>query len=175
MNSCKQLGPNSTGLNPSPPPFHVKVRNITRHIQGAEFSSKAVGIIVAKEHATFFKTLLTRACDDKLFPGMSMYYNAIQNDQTFPRIIKWHNKQLSKTATLPILGISRAAMLRPLHAQRGSPEKTQTCIRSEISQSGLFNAIHSTRQTADEGRWILVIKNKIHTDAAIKFFDLMMN
>jgi hypothetical protein len=33
-----------------PPPFHVKVRNITRHLQGAEFSSKAVGIIVAKEH-----------------------------------------------------------------------------------------------------------------------------
>jgi hypothetical protein len=42
-----------------PPPFHVKVRNITRIIQGAEFSSKAVGIIVAKEHVTFFKTLLT--------------------------------------------------------------------------------------------------------------------
>jgi hypothetical protein len=101
---------------------------------------------------------------------MGMYYNAVQNDQTFPQIIKWHNEQLSKNATLP----TRAAMLRPLHAQRGSPEMTQTCIRSEISQSGLFNAIHSTRQTADEGRWILVIKNKIHTDATIKFFNLMM-
>jgi hypothetical protein len=105
---------------------------------------------------------------------MGLYYNAVQNDRTFPRIIKWHNEQLSKTATLPILGITQAAMLCPIHAQRGSPETTQTCIRSEISQSGLFNAIHSTRQTAEEGRWILVIRNKIHTDAAIKFFDLMM-
>jgi hypothetical protein len=31
-----------------PPPFYIKVRNITQHIQGEEFSSKAVGIIVAK-------------------------------------------------------------------------------------------------------------------------------
>jgi hypothetical protein len=132
-----------------PPPFHVKVRNITRHIQGAEFSSKAIGIIVAKEHATFYKMLLTRACDDKLFPGLGQYYNAIQNDRTFPRIIKWHNEQLAKTTTLPIIGISREAMLRPLQAQRGSPETTQTCIRSELSQSGIFTAIHSTRQTYD--------------------------
>jgi hypothetical protein len=36
------------------PPFHVKVRNITIHIKGVEFSSKAVGVIVTKEHAVFF-------------------------------------------------------------------------------------------------------------------------
>jgi hypothetical protein len=157
-----------------PPPFYIKVRNITRHIQGAEFSSKAIGIIVAKEHATFYKMLLVRACDDKLFPGLGQYYNAVQNDPTFPRIIKWHNEQLAKTTTIPITGISREAMIRPLQAQRGSPETTQTCIRSELSQSGMLTVIHSTRQTHNEGRWVLVVKNKTNIDTTIKLFDSLM-
>jgi hypothetical protein len=134
-----------------------------------------VGIIVAKEHATFFKTLLTQACDENLFPGVGLYYNVVHNDRTFPRIIKWHNDQISKTATLPILGITREAMLHPLNAQRGTQGTTQTCLRKEICHSGLFTAIHSTRQTTDKGRWILVITNKIHTEAAIKFFTNLMN
>jgi hypothetical protein len=157
-----------------PPHFYIKVRNITRHIQGEEFSSKAVGIIVAKEHATFYRTLLIRTCDDKLLPGLGEYYNLISNDHTFPRIIKWHNEQLAKTTALPIIGITREAMLRPLKAQWGSPANTATSIRSEISRSGLFNAVHSTRQTFDEGRWILIIKNKNSIDAATKLFDTLM-
>jgi hypothetical protein len=154
-----------------PPPFYIKVRNITRHIQGEEFSSKAVGIIVAKEHATFYRMLFIRTCDDKLLPGLGEYYNLISNDRTFPRIIKWHNEQLAKTTALPV---TREAMIRPLKAQRGSPANTATSIRSEISRSGLFNAVHSTRQTFDEGRWILIIKNKNSTEAATKLFDTLM-
>jgi hypothetical protein len=60
------------------PPFHVKVRNVTRQYQKSEFSSKAIGMIVAKEHATFFKTLLIRACDAKLVPGLGLFL--IPND-----------------------------------------------------------------------------------------------
>jgi hypothetical protein len=97
-----------------PPPFHVKVCNVTRQYQRSEFSSKAIGMIVAKEHATFFKTLLTRSCNKKLVPGLGLYYNVVPNDCTFPRIIKWHNDQISQTAILLILGITRAAMNKPL-------------------------------------------------------------
>jgi hypothetical protein len=101
-----------------PPPFHVKVRNVTRQYQRSEFLSKAIGMIVTKEHATFFKTLLTRACDKKLVPGLGLYYNVIPNNRTFPRIIKWYNDQISRTVILPILGITRAAMNKPLKAKR---------------------------------------------------------
>jgi hypothetical protein len=157
-----------------PPPFHVKVRNITRHTHGEEYSSKAVGIIVAKEHAQFFRTLLTRACNDKILHGMGMYYNVVSNDRTFPRIIKWHNEQIATTATIPVIGITREAMKQPIYAQRklqGTKRDATTTIRKQLSQSSHFIAVHSTRQTFDEGRWILVIKDKSHTDEAIKFFD----
>jgi hypothetical protein len=160
-----------------PPPFQIKVRNITRRHQREEFSSKSVGIIVAKEHRTFFKTLLTRACEEKLFHGIGEYYNVINNDRNFHRIIKWHNDKISKTATLPITGITRSAMLRPLQAKRGKEaqkDKTKTCLRKELCNSGYFTAVHSTRQTHEEGRWILVITAKIHTDAAIKCFNSMI-
>jgi hypothetical protein len=40
-----------------------------------------------------------------------IYYNAIHIDRDFPRIIKWHNEQLAKTATLSIIGITQEAML----------------------------------------------------------------
>jgi hypothetical protein len=83
-----------------PPPFHVKVRNVTRQYQKSEFSSKAIGMIAAKEHATFFKTLLTCACNSKLVPGLGLFYNVIPNNRTFPRIIKWHNDQIARTAIL---------------------------------------------------------------------------
>jgi hypothetical protein len=160
------------------PPFYVKVRNITRHIKGVEFSSKAVGVIVAKEHAVFFKTLLTRACEENIFPGMGHYYNLLRNDRTFPQIIKWHNDQISNTATIPILGISRKAMLQPINVKRGTQgtqDDTTTTLRKELSQAGLFSAIHSTKQTYDEGRWILVVSNKNHTEAAVKFFNKTIN
>jgi hypothetical protein len=137
-----------------------------------------VGVIVAKEHAVFFKTLLTRACDENIFPGMSHYYNVLRNDRTFPQIIKWHNDQIANTATIPVLGILREAMLQPINVKRGTQgtqdDKTTT-LRKEISQSGLFSAIHSTKQTYDEGRWILVLSNKNHTEAAVKFFNTTIN
>jgi hypothetical protein len=158
-----------------PPPFYVKVRNITRHIKGVEFSSKTIGVIVAKEHAVFFKTLLTRACDENIFPGMGHYYNVLRNDRTFPQIIKWHNDQIANTVTIPVLGISREAMLQPINVKRGTQDDKTTTLRKEISQSGLFSAIHSTKQTYDKGRWILVLSNKNHTEAAVKFFNTTIN
>jgi hypothetical protein len=150
-----------------PPPFYVKVRNITRHIKGVEFSSKAIGIIVAQEHAVFFKTLLTRACDENIFPGMGKYYNVLRNDRTFPQIIKWHNDHIANTVTIPVLGISREAMLQPISTKQ---DGETTTLRKELSKSILISAIHSTKQTCDEGRWILVLPSKTHTEAAIKFF-----
>jgi hypothetical protein len=119
------------------PPFHVKVRNVTRQYQKSEFSSMAIGMIVAKEHATFFKTLLIRACDAKLVPGLGLFYNVIPNNQTFPRIIKWHNDQIARTAILPIIGITREAMIKPIKAKRvnGNDEIKSTTIRNEIYNS----------------------------------------
>jgi hypothetical protein len=159
------------------PPFHVKVRNVTRKYQGAEYASKAVGMIVAREHATFFKSLLKRTGDDKSLSGTGTFYNVVQNDRTFHRIIKWHNDQISNTAILPVVGITLAAMNHPLKVKRVTDNKegyTTTSIRAELCNSGLFNSIHSTRQTADEGRWILVIANKSHTEAATKHFHSLI-
>jgi hypothetical protein len=106
-------------------------------------------MIIAKEHATFFKTI--------------------------PRIIKWHNDQISHTAILPIIGITREAMIKPIKAKRvnGNDEIKSTTIRNEMCNSGLFNSIHSSRQTDDEGRWILVVTNKIHLEAATNFFNTL--
>lgn len=44
---------NLTWNDQEAPPFFVRVRNITRKHQGAEYASKAIAIIVAKEHASF--------------------------------------------------------------------------------------------------------------------------
>jgi hypothetical protein len=144
--------------------------------QKSEFSSKVIGMIVAKEHATFFKTILKRASDAKIILGLGLFYNVVTNDRTFHRIINWHNDQISHTAILPIIGVTRVAMIKPLNIKRvnGTDETTQTSIRQEIRNSGLFNSIHSSRQTDDEGRWILVVTNKIHIEAATKFFHTLV-
>ena len=64
------------------PPFYLRVCNITRTQQKAEYSSKAIGIIVAEEHTTLFaRTLLTRATEEKLIPGLGRFYNAVPNDR----------------------------------------------------------------------------------------------
>jgi hypothetical protein len=64
-------------------------------------------------------------------------------------------------------------MIQPIKAKRinGTDGPTKTNIRTEICNSGLFNSIHSSRQTHDEDWWILVVSNKIHMDAATKFFN----
>jgi hypothetical protein len=41
------------------PPFYLRVRNITQVQQKAEYASKAIGIVVAEEHSTLARTLLT--------------------------------------------------------------------------------------------------------------------
>jgi hypothetical protein len=158
------------------PPFQVRVRNITRKDGGAEYSSKAVGIIVAEEHSAFYKTILTRAFGEKLLPGLGRWYNCVPNDRLFYRAIKWNNDQIDKTAVLPILGISRIAMLQPLKAARAGKEKESivSSIRSEICNSGYFATIHSTKFTHTEGRWMLIVADKAKVQDATKYINSMM-
>jgi hypothetical protein len=158
------------------PPFHVRVQNITRKERGSEFASKAIGIIVAEEHAAFYKTILTRAFGEKLLPGLGRYYNCVDNDRLFYRAIKWNNDQIEKTAVLPILGISRAAMLQPLKASRDGLDKEpiMSSIRTEICNSGYFASIHSTRFTHTEGRWMLIVADKAKVPEATKYVNQMM-
>ena len=82
--------------------------------QKAEYASKAIGIVVTEEHATLARTLLTRATEEKLMPGLGRFYNAVPNDRQFFRVIKWQNDSIDKTATIPVLGITRKAMLASL-------------------------------------------------------------
>jgi hypothetical protein len=148
---------NLTWNNQEAPPFFVRVRNITQKHQGAEYASKAITIMVAKEHTSFYKAVLTRAFEDKLMTGLGRYYNLIDNDRMFYRAIKWHNDQIEKTGILPIIGITRQAMSHPLKVKRpNEQESTGSTIRKEICNSSYFATIHSTKQTNEEGRWLLV-------------------
>jgi hypothetical protein len=157
------------------PPFHVRVRNITRNHLKEEYASKAIGIIVAEEHATMARTILTRATNDGLLPGLGRYYNVVPNDRLFYRVIKWQNDTIDKTAILPILGVTRQAMLQPLDAsRRDSGDKVVTCLREELSKSNYFASIHSTKATHDEGRWILIVSDKEKVKDAAKFFDTLV-
>jgi hypothetical protein len=167
---------NLTWNDQEAPPFFVRVRNITRKHQGAEYASKALAIMVAKEHASFYKAVLTRAFEDKLMTGLGRYYNLIDNDRMFYRAIKWHNDQIEKTGILPILGITRQAMSHPLKVKRpNEKESTVSTIRKEICNSGYFATIHSTKQTNEEGRWLLVVADKTKTKDATEFLSQMMN
>jgi hypothetical protein len=158
------------------PPFYLRVRNITRYHNKEEFASKAIGIIVAEEHATFFRTLLTRATDEKLIPGLGLYYNVIPNDRQFYKAIKWQNDVIDKTSILPILGITRQAMLHPINVRisKDSKETVVTSLRAQIHNSGYFTSIHSTHSTYNEGRWILIVADSTKTEKASKHINTLM-
>jgi hypothetical protein len=60
-----------------PPPFYLKIRNITRQHGKSEFASRAVGIMVATEHASFFKALLNASLRRQTIPR---YWTLLQSD-----------------------------------------------------------------------------------------------
>ena len=102
--------------------------------QKAEYASKAIGIVVAEEHATLARTLLTRATEEKLLPGLGRFYNAVPNDRQLCRVIKWQNDTIDKTSILPILGITCKAMLAPLKVSRQpNAAPIYTNLRTEIA------------------------------------------
>ena len=85
-------------------------------------------------------------------------------------MIKWQNDAIDKTAVLPMLGITRKAMLAPLKISRQTGEvPIYTNLRSEIANSEHFSAIHLTRATDTEGRWFLVVADESKVKAASKF------
>lgn len=156
------------------PPFYARVRNVTRVHAGSQYTSKAIGISTAKEHSAFFKTLLIRAQDEKQLNGLGRYINS-PTDRSFYKAIKWHNDQIDPTSIIPILGLSRTAMLHPLQAQL--PDRSgsiTTTIRDELINSGKFCTIHSTKQTFSEGRWILVVSDKNKVKEAGAFFTKLV-
>jgi hypothetical protein len=86
-----------------------------------------------------------------------------------------HNDQIEPTSTLPIIGISCFAMLHPLKANRADGTGHMiTNPRDELIKSSNFSTIHSTKQTFDEGRWILIAANKAKSvEASAFFYELM--
>jgi hypothetical protein len=152
------------------PPFYARARNITRVQNGSQYTSKAVGITTAKEHSSFFKSLLIRSQEKHKLNGLGRHINT-PTDRRFFKAIKWHNDQIEPTSTLPVIGISCFAMLHPLKAHRADGSgHAITNPRDELIKSGNFSTIHSTKQTFDEGRWILIVANKAKIDEASAFF-----
>jgi hypothetical protein len=100
------------------PPFYAGAHNVTRMHNGSQHTSKAVGITTAKEHSSFFKSLLLlRSQEEHKLNGLGRHINT-PTDRRFFKAIKWHNDQIEPTSTLPIIGISRFAMLHPLKVNR---------------------------------------------------------
>jgi hypothetical protein len=158
------------------PPFCARVRNVTRVHNGSQHTSKAVGITTAKkkEHSSFFKTLLIRSQEEHKLNGLGRCINT-PTDRRFFKAIKWHNNHIEPTSTLPIVGISRFAMLHPQKAHRADGSgHTITNLRDELIKSGNFSTIHSTKQTFDKGRWILIVANKAKTVEASAFFSKLV-
>jgi hypothetical protein len=156
-------------------PFYARVRNVTRAHNGSQCTSKAVGITTAKEHSSFFKSLLIRSQQEHKLNGLGRCINT-PTDRRFFKAIKWHNDQIEPTSTLPIIGISHFAMPHPLKAHRaGGSGHTITNPRDELIKSGNFSTIHSTKQSFDEGRWILIVANKAKTNEASAFFSELVN
>jgi hypothetical protein len=153
------------------PPFCARARNVTRVHNASQHTSKAVGITTAKEHSSFFKSLLIRSQEEHKLNGLGRCINT-PTDRRFFKAIKWHNDQIEPTSTLPIVGISHFAMLHPLKAHRADGAgHTITNPRDELIKSGNFSTVHSTKQTFDEGRWILIVANKAKAVEASGFFS----
>ena len=104
-------------------------------------------------------------------PGLGRFFNAVPNDRQFFSVIKWQNDTIAKTAIIPVLGITRKAILASLKISRLAREAPIiTNLRSEIANSDHFSAIHSTKATNTDGRWLLVVSDETKVKAASKHF-----
>jgi hypothetical protein len=156
------------------PPFCARARNVTRVHNGYQGTSKAVGITTVKEHSSFFKSLLLRSQEEHKLNGLGRCINTPTHRRFF-KAIKWHDDQIEPASTLPVVGISCFAMLHPLKANRADRTgHTITNLRDKLIKSGNFSTIHSTKQTFDEGRWILIVASKGKTVEASAFFCKLM-